>query len=1180
MPLDPEILGSTVNISGQQSAEDALAVKAAEAEAQRQDSASSAFDYGPKLTFGTSGGGTPYQADRYSGEASIPYSPGTSGMSQENWQKIEDQERENRRTGSVAASAANATPDLGPYQQARQNVDNFTADLRDTYTRQGRFGAIGGKDFQQDLGGILSGAGYGSPPPEPPPPSPYQDARRQADQITNSLRDRYASEGNFAGVGGEKYNADLASGLFGAGLGPEPEAPSPYQEASRRADAITSDLRDKYASEGRFGDIGGKEFKEELLSAKVNDGLASAPKQEAPESFGARIRSGMKGQGGYALAYGLQSIAEGASRAYAVDNDGMSHTGAQVDQAATGVLPGTLTVAGAIVGAGFGNPILGAGIAGGIGSIAQSVLGSRLGIEDSQERAGDSLSIGRGGAEAADEFAKTLAGVLTPAAKELAEAFQKLGQSGPVSASGAAGLAPFQYDFGTAFSQTVDTEDRFLSGSPFLAGMRQRFGTGQGAIAVPETDYLGAAGIAASTGDYGAMMSNLGFAQAKAGRDQVNPSWQRDKDFVDRYSKNAGAWQDTKDFFTLDGGQEAAYESAQQRLGNVGAGGTYVPGSGTESQYLSRQNKSEADRIAKEAQDYQNQYETFQKDQSVITGSGSSLGADTARLKLLTMTGGGAAAMRAAQGGLDADARGGADAVEVDISTLAGYRDKYPQFKSYYDSMIASDREKEAQFESVPTENRVAAFRTGLGEEDARFSLSVTRARIEGGSAGDIYARTRAQSRYLQGIDEDPSSPLSPTERAGIEQGRLQSVYQAQQDVYSQNLEGNTLRSQVALERVDKAQRDGGPQEVFQAGQAVVESYTARVKELTDELNKGGLTFDDRIQKEKQLSDARRQSSSYDDANHERLYDDNGTVFSTQRESDSVGLSRRIGRGGNAAFDRSILSDDLNAETNAQSRLDYDRRAHPGNPQRIAGDTLALRQSQDAREDDLDAANTYRPTGAQSRQLANDEAAFSRSKIAPYTDAGGDPFSRGQSLENDYRQRLGELDRNRAGVIRAGNWRDEDESRYTDQRNDLLGRESELEHDRLEAAYGALPEMVAGSVRGGTGAALVTPRAISALYSPNAENGSWAGVPAGGHPVGGVASVSPYGKGIDPSGLIPMTGGSAGMSETNRLLGVLITTVQQQARGGGRVGGPQAPYDPVGPANRALIFGLNPNTGR
>ena len=365
------------------------------------------------------------------------------------------------------------------------------------------------------------------------------------------------------------------------------------------------------------------------------------------------------------------------------------------------------------------------------------------------------------------------------------------------------------------------------------------------------------------------------------------------------------------------------------------------------------------------------------------------------------------------------------------------------------------------------------------GEEDQSLAADRARAaqlRTEADSAGVPYAER------LQKL----------AEATGIDTQARQDQHNFLLSGYSQNLAGADLQGAQAGLAVTTAQITGGPQDVYAARGQELDAYKAKIAELSHELAQGGLTVDERIGKERELTDTRRQAAQAAFSRDQSALNDQYQLTGTGQQTLEVGEERRLRRGGNAAFDPALLDAGRARTTEAQSHLDFDLAHYGGNKQLIADDRLRVAQAGEDYQGLLDTKNDYRPTGAFTRQMANDRTAFEVALQAPYIRGGAesDPLTRGNAVIKDIRQDMAQNEANRARGQRDGSWTDDNETAYSQHRNEDALQLASMEREKRFALFNAIPNTIIGGGAMGNSVQSFSFDALTAAYAPNELVGS------------------------------------------------------------------------------------------
>ena len=521
------------------------------------------------------------------------------------------------------------------------------------------------------------------------------------------------------------------------------------------------------------------------------------------------------------------------------------------------------------------------------------------------------------------------------------------------------------------------------------------------------------------------------------------------------------------------------------------------------------------------------------------------------------------------------------------------------------DPLLRADRGKylaqAQQIDNAAEEQRRSFFQGGLAEETSSFGLADTKGVLGGRSAADLLHDRQRQAAFLENTALDPRNPLSPSERADMQDRAARFRYQSARDVDTEKLGWSDVAIGRAGADVGKERAFGSAASTDSAMGREVEAFQSRIAELNRELSTGTLTVADRIAKEKELTQTQQQAVQAEAQRRDERVRNTEAFAGDDFDVATAGQARQVRRGGSASVERGAV------DKVWQGRLGADQFAidqyAPGSKERKDAEAQMARDRA-ARDEDNDRLNVYTADvrtrmgdTAGDLALSKSEHAFRRAAEAPYTDAGGDPFSRANDLlgqlgrsEKRLSDDLGKETANRARLMKSGRWTDLAEEGYQDDlaRNQervegLKDRRANIEHDRLEAMFGALPEMIAGGPGRGLGAALIPTAALSARFAPNASVGGW-GRTATWWGTPGLNGGSPYGQAggnMADGGAVPAAAGGA--NESNRYLAVIaegIGTLVRNGLGGGAFSHTNMPSPQVGSAAHALTNGFNPNTGR
>ncbi len=950
----------------------------------------------------------------------------------------------------------------------------------------------------------------------------------------------------------------------------QPRASSPrYANAKEARDLdrlLRTGLEDEYAQAGRVPEIGGQGFNEELTAQRVEAELIAAP--EARATGLARIkenfREDMKSPfGPLNYAFAAAQIGQGAAHNYEKMGTGDYVTPEQQSTAAAGMLPG----AGALVGTLIGSAIMpGAGswaggiVGGGIASVAQGIIGANNERDQSIRQTSEMVGTLTGAdASAVREFTEALRGG-TAAVKDVGTAFATLTNAGPGvnTTTSLSGVQFMANALGERFNPALSGVEKAITSDPILRGLQPELGRTGGKLTAAQ--YGDLAVTEAFQGDFQASNDALTLQQGVQ-----SSAYDRDKEFVDRWSKvpwytNLLQWSKT----------DAAID-AQKR---IDAGEKPDP--------------AVAASQAQSVEEAQHAYGLYTDSASAQETVRAGVGLAQTRLELSQVSGGGSAAMgkqldtirelvRTNTPALEADAKGIGD-------YIAAHPDMNPQMRNALQRTIDDDLAAPEKLALLVKQGDRAQFDEQEREQAADYgftqsagSLSMMRGRLSGRSNADLQgeedgaiAVTRS---YAADQRRDAANPLvRPAERAAmlaqanaLDTSALTESYNFREAGYAQNLGRIGLQSDQAALAVTNAQIGGGPSQNYEAAGQVVAAFQAKIAELTNEIQRGGLTLDDRTAKERELTGARAAAERAAFSRNEAYFSDAERLVGTQEDIASVGSGRAIRRGGNAAFDPNIISLGNQQIQTAQQKLAFDQANYGGNAQLIADDTLAVRRLSNAQDDRLDVENTYTRDGATTRRMMNDRAQAQIADLSPWMNGPqSNPLTAHAAEIRDVRSDLVALDANRGRAIAAGRWRDEDETTYTGQRNQDNVQLAQYERERVYS--GLLPQEVQrliGGERGGIGLA-IQPMAAQAAASGAGYNPVFGGF--GQHPSGSMTGGMASREGGPAGAWFAAAGGPGAMNGNHNAdvvatLNVLISVVRE----GHRQGRSQAVNGPLNP---------------
>ena len=901
-----------------------------------------------------------------------------------------------------------------------------------------------------------------------------------------------------------------------------------FSEAQSRRQEIETGLRDRYTQEGRFGDIGGADYKDALRSDLADEELAE-PKRTGLAGVKQRMGEEWNSQWGKLnYAFAATDLLQGAGKLYAATNSGDYVTPEEKASAAGGLLQGAGALVGTALG-GWGGGIIG----GGIGSFAENILTANQQREQSIRQTSELVGTVTGGdANAVREFTEALRSG-TAAVKEVQQAFSTLTNAGPGvnTTTSLAGAEAMSNALGERFNPALSGVERAIGSDPILRGLQPELGRTGGRLTASQ--YGDLAVTEAFQGDFAASNNALTLQEGAQAT-----QYDKDKAFTERWA-DTPIW--TKLLYPSKNG--AALDAAQRM-------GTEAP------------DPNAAGVAAQTVKDRDAAFGLYLDSSSAQEQARAGVGLAETRLSLSQASGGGSQAMAVQVRAIDALVKTSTPALEADAKGIQDYLtahpDMAPQMRNALQRTLDDDLAAPEKMALLDRQEHRRLFDTEQQEQAAGYGLSQSAAQsalVTGRLSGRTNAEMQGQEDALlagqrafagQQRQDASSSLVSPAERAAmqahanaLDTDAAQQGYAFKMGGYAQTLGGIDLRADRAGLGVTQAQIGGGAGDVYQARGQEVDAFRAKIAELSTELQRGALTVEDRTAKERELTAAQGQAVRADFTRTQDYFGDQSRLTDTQESTAAVGLGRRMARRGNAGYDPNITALAGAAVSEAEGHLAYDRAHYSGNRQLLAGDENRVATAAEQYQERLDAANPYHRTGAQVRRFNDDETNAEMAQISPWM-AGpeGSPLTRNSRLIDDYRRDMAGLQGNRAKHLQAGDWRDEDETGFRQELNADRLKEARAEHDLVYG--GLLPQEVQariGAPGGGAGVAVQPLAAVAAAYGAyNPTQGSFGAHPNGYHssvgmaPEGGAAGAFALHLGIGNTG---SEGGAAAKTADN-----------------------------------------------
>lgn len=969
-------------------------------------------------------------------------------------------------------------------------------------------------------------ANAGSAPPaggwDSPPPPP------QSDPVGDRLNDPAA--------GGMYSRVDDLSALRESAqeqLSPRASSASryaSYDEAVQSRSNIIDEAKNIYTSSGRFSEIGSPGFNRETQSALATAGLAVAPEVEEAESSAktaAKEALNRRNMFKFSLGYGMMQLGEESGHLYEQENSGQYLTPEQRTSASAGLLPGVGGIAGAAIGMAFGNPMIGGMAGAGIGSAVQGIVTGNEGRGQATREAAERLAAAMG--EAASSVS-TLRTQIEATGTPIQQFTQALGSAGSVGTFGpgtVAGIGALASAFGEYGQEDFSVMAQYSSG-PLRHGLGALVSSG----AIDATGIQSMGFDAAENGDF----TGLKTLQQTASRALVknDPAYQAAaKTLTDATNSQFGL------------GAAPVAVARWARSHGLPVHNDLTAAMDTEDERQSALSGSGDPAVA--AQNLLiNQFADLQSAQ-IVANSGIKVAQSGIGLALAR--GGSAAQIGTASEALYsslADARASTQSeialYQADLADPLRSQGREPELKA----KIADATARMTGFDVAAATQRRDVFKTGLGEEEAKFGTFVDRATLSGRSAASMQSGYNRQEEFLSGVAADPRNRLDPTERAGIEDSALRMRYRAAQQLYGEeNAELDVTRAGRSA-ATSYAATYGSPLDAYNAGMAGLQSDRDQIAQNSSELTRGNLTNLQKLGLTRQNVGLESDLATRPEQLRVAAYDAEGGILSSQQAESRAQLSRNVAIYGSSAYTPAMLGLDQDAVTHfagAESGSPF------GSPQRARyGQERADAQAR--LTDDGYQSQTYRETASQRTQDTVVEHSFERAMRAPYLEGGAEssPFTRGQALLGNLRGRLGEaegsLSRSSDPLAREQN---------TAIVEGLKDRISDIEMERRRGFLAALPEEIAGSPgRGATSGIIPTAGQSSFFAASPFITGSFGAPPHGLISEGAGPAATPggvAGRMIASQGGMPAGGEGAVLAG---LLGQIRDLLQRGVMPGGR----------------------------
>ena len=809
------------------------------------------------------------------------------------------------------------------------------------------------------------------------------------------------------------------------------------------------------------------------------------------------------------------------------------------EQSLTSALPLVGSILGALGGAklgpggGMGGQFLGQSIGAGAEDLIDKFTTGHI---FAQERAGEAIGHGQGGAEVVQEVTDALKNALSPAVHELAETLTTAARSGRIGMAAPSELGQFQTEMGTSFQGNFAGEMGLLNSSPFLNPIKNTFLTNP-FTKLTTTDYLGNAEAAAMQGDYAGEKASFAFAEAENERNSEDPAYQRDNDFVKRRDGESPWERGAEDLFEPT--RVRAYNLAKKRLaggqidyskylGENDLGQRFYGTTDPENKYLPgyEGRKETLDQAEKEIDDDRNVHIA---DEGKILFGQAQLGRDSSALTGALARGGGARAAEAYLGEMRFDTTGEIAALNEDAAKNFADAQKYtnPAQRNTFLAAAAGDQAKVAEVTANLDTSAKSAFDLKFGEEQATFEVFATRDTLRGDSAAQMQGGYDRQADFLSGTAANPRNPLSPSERAGIEQSAEQMRYTAGHSVYQEAVGWAGVRDVQGQGQIGIAQTYGSPMDVYHADIAQVADEQSQIGIIDNRLRQN-IPMSERITLSGQRQQIQNAVSVAPEQARLEAYSAEGSILGNDQAAGRSLLDRNAQVYGAKAYTPDIFAAD---QTNVDLYTGAENGSPIGSQQRAQfGRERADAQAQMQR--DRDASYQFGDQAMRVRDMQA-EGQFDRDMKNPYQDGdpNNNPMTAGRALEGVYERDL-------TGAEAALKNTPRDSPTYEKNAGiveDYKDKIADIEERRRMGFAEMLPEIIAGTPGQGNLSGILPTPGQSAFYNPNAY-------------ISGTFGQAPRSVTSDGEAHMPQPGGTVGafLAATNTDGGIAALTSEMK----------------------------------
>jgi hypothetical protein len=904
----------------------------------------------------------------------------------------------------------------------------------------------------------------------------------------------------------------------------------------------------------------------------------------------------------FGAGYGAMMFGSGISQNISLTQSGRYVTPEQTHASQeSSYAAGGGSILGALVGAPFGAAAsLALQFAGGAAGQVYGANATASGeVAASTRQTGELLTNEVGGStQALREFTSALTEAGAPI-KELQTAFTTLSQLAPISSSdigGAVASAGLMSNaLGERYNPALSGASSYISSNPILAPGGMDFARSAGRMTPGE---LGTYAVSAAfQGDYG---SALNFETLESGA-SLTPLQSREAGFVRKEMGESDVEKGYEQIF-FPSRLNAAYSAAADVANAQNAAGSAISADvtaawqvGTAAKSGIVQSQTEmgvasgrltmAEMMGQSPSVVMGIAATMSPEALAAAGGGSPDQAYSTGITITTAAGGANAPPVFGANGLMSVPQSAPTAEDAARSRLTAANAGIQAYLSSHSDLQKTDPRQYAQLVDLQQQNIGAlqqievegvsnfksAFDYGLNTETTGYSLGITQRELAGGTAASMASDIQKQANFLTQVANDAGNPMTPAERTSLLSTAAQMPHENLMRQYGQTEAGLGVQVAAGASAVGVATAGGTTDQLQSAQQQQMQSLLSVQQQITEELSKQGLTYDEQIAKQRQLVEIGQQIATLNIQNAQVDFERAHGVASA-----NIGYASTVsgiaisgyGNVGGSNFDASIIPGQESVVASDRARL---AQLPPGTePYRAVLNTLG--NDQQTLFGQVLTRDTYSPSGATDIAVNTAMTNLAISEQVPYLDYGSNPMIAAmagikaiQGEESDTQKSLTKAmadTRSTDPTVSSAGWAAADAD--TQKLNAERLHVASLQRQQYTSEFNAIPEAVWGGQLGGTGTSIIPFGAASSYFG-------------GGNPfLTGTWGAPPHPSSMSPSN--PVAGGSAGgffdqaMDPNAALVAAMkeLTAAIKSRGAGGNSAPPGAPPSPGMPNVRQV----------